>query len=205
MSGAWLCAPGAAADALEHRPTATDTPPLAASALTCPGSTPANRADALALSQVNDLYQLPELICFAVIGIVSGFVGAAFNAANRRLTLWRNRVLTTRRSRLLEAATVALLTALACFSLPFLLPCAPAPTPYSPYPPPPPPSNTSRPQPPVVPSHCHAHKTNPLQHRMHSLVCGEDGLDSALVRLLLSPVCEPLECPTNDDGPQPTP
>lgn len=150
--------------------------------------------------QENDTYYLKELLVFSLIGVICGALGAGFNALNRRLTLFRQRRLRTRRSRLLEALLVGFLTSVVCCALPFLpfLKCVPRPP--SMMPPPMPPS--APPGAPPVPSdisHRHHHQgrvldpdrcnpqPNPFQNFTHRFVCGDDGYESPLVRLLLAP------------------
>ena len=156
--------------------------------------------------QTHDLYTLRDLLAFCVIAVISGLCGACFNAANHRLTLWRNRHLTTKRLRLAEALVVVTLTAAACFSLPFLLPCSTSVEPPSPGPPsssPPP----LPPLPPTSPSTNGSHtgecvgvtKPNPLQRHMHLLVCREAGQDSALVRLLFADNNEAIKTLFHED------
>ena len=156
--------------------------------------------------QGEDVYNFQELTIFIVIGIVCGFLGAAFNSLNRRLTILRGKRLRSSTSRLMEALIIAALTALCSCLLPFLLPCVPTPLPHPVHPPheflataplaPSPPALFAHPAVAAfasrrVGSVRNADRCdpvpNPLQNVTHHYVCGEAGLESPLVRLLLNP------------------
>ena len=110
-----------------------------------------------------------------------GLVGAFFNLTNRRLTLLRMRYLPTPRHRLAEAVLVMMLTAVATFCLPFLLPCVDPPSFDDAV------GGCSAENATFVASVCRPAAPNALQHVAHGAVCGSDtGLESPLVALLLS-------------------
>ena len=77
----------------------------------------------------DDPYSLPELPVFLLIGVAGGLMGALFNRLNVRLTLWRSKHMASRTRRFLEPLGIALLTAMLCCCLPFLMraivPCTP--------------------------------------------------------------------------------
>jgi hypothetical protein len=114
-------------------------------------------------------YTLSEFPIFMLIGLVCGFFGAGFNYLSLRLTRWRQKRLTSKRSRLVEVLAVAAATALICCMLPLGLSCD---APYTPAP--------------ETKAECKPPPNNPLQLQIHSYVCGPGGDQSSLVNLLLS-------------------
>ena len=118
-------------------------------------------------------YALNEFPIFVAIGLLCGLIGAAFNEANRRLTLFRKAHLATRWRRFTEAVLVGGTTALVCCLLPLVLPCRAAHAPGG-----------------HAPSSCHAPEPNELEVTMHALVCASDAASNAtqshMVSLMLS-------------------
>lgn len=74
-------------------------------------------------------WDLRELPVFAAVGVTCGLQGAFFNHVNEKLTLLRNKTLTTKGSRFVEALVMAGLTAALCMVIPFALPCVDTPPP----------------------------------------------------------------------------
>ena len=76
-------------------------------------------------------YDLRETPFFLIIAILGGVIGAAFNGLNARLCRWRRETLVLparRRTRVLEALLIALITATVTFWLPVLFAtCEPLP------------------------------------------------------------------------------
>ena len=71
----------------------------------------------------HSLYNIQDLPIFALLGVVGGLCGAAFNGGNRRLTIWRSRRVASPWRRFGEAIGVAVLTGATAFALVTLAPC----------------------------------------------------------------------------------
>ncbi|EWM24280.1 chloride channel 7 [Nannochloropsis gaditana] len=65
------------------------------------------------------LYEQKDLSIFAVMGVLGGLLGAAFNQMNRRLTVFRLAHVTTPRKKMLELMSLTTLMAVLSFGLPF--------------------------------------------------------------------------------------
>jgi len=64
-------------------------------------------------------YALYELLLFALLGVIGGFIGACFNGANERLTKWRMKhVNTSKLKRLLEVLVISSLVSVVSFAMP---------------------------------------------------------------------------------------
>jgi hypothetical protein len=66
---------------------------------------------------------------FAAVGVACGLLGATFNHLNEKLTVIRNKTLTTKGLRFAEALVMAGITAFLCMIIPFALPCVDTPPP----------------------------------------------------------------------------
>ncbi len=78
-------------------------------------------------------FHVYEMPIFLALGIAGGLIGAAFNAANRRIALFRRRVMTRPGHRVLESVVIAAVTATCTFWMPMLFKyCAPVPQGTSP-------------------------------------------------------------------------
>jgi chloride channel 7 len=64
-------------------------------------------------------YEILDLLLFITMGMLGGLFGAAFNQANKHLTLWRQRRITNRWVKFVEALFIALCMAAASFWLPY--------------------------------------------------------------------------------------
>jgi len=72
----------------------------------------------------NYLFRYPELMLFAIIGVIGGLVGAFFVKLNIRLNQWRRDVLKSNwKFGLLESLLVVSVTAIVTYGIPTWAPC----------------------------------------------------------------------------------